>query len=142
MRRKDHSMLKDVTQAKFLREAIDSLKVHCPMGCGAAMPWETVRDHVRTDCTSTQFRCPHKGCRVLSGRQEAAAHEATCGRAVVTCGCGEEMLRSQLERHRAETCPVEPVTCRYCNQKDITRSLMDAHLERCKGFVPMDEVRR
>jgi len=132
--------IKDVKEARFLCQSLDELKVQCPMGCSSQVKWECLEAHLRDDCTRVEVYCKYGGCKVKGGCKHVLEHEASCGEALVECECGESFYRKAIDEHKSEECPLQPVSCKFCGQKGIARSLMKSHLAECSGSVPMSMV--
>jgi hypothetical protein len=138
----EYADLADVQGARYLRQSINELKVDCPMGCGAHVKWESLGGHVRDSCTKTVVFCKHPRCRTTACRNTIAGHEEVCGKGVVLCKCGESMPREAQKQHCDTACPAHPISCKHCGAQDVLRGEMEAHLDNCKGAVPMSEVRK
>jgi len=136
-----YTLLSKVNSARFLVKSINELNVLCPMGCGAHVPWESLKSHVVNSCSKTLFFCKHRDCSVSDHRGSIETHEVGCQFAEVLCECGQEMRRIDAAKHKQESCPAQPVECSYCTAPNILRSDMDRHLDECNGAVPMRFVR-
>jgi len=142
MKTNDFTELKHIKESRFLLESINDVKVLCTMGCGASVKFDMLKDHVRNECPKTTFLCKHGTCLHYANRSAIAHHEKTCGEATILCDCGQNIKLKNEQDHRRLECPMAQVKCEYCGQEGISRSGYSAHLDECKGTVPMSFVRK
>ena len=78
-----------------------------------------------------EVSCPHcKRWKDILGvdRAKAIKHHNECGEVLVQCqvGCGQSLLRRQLDFHENDQCPRRLVTCNRCQQQ-LRHQDMDQH---------------
>eukprot|EP00930_Biecheleria_cincta_P074018 TRINITY_DN61254_c0_g1_i1.p1 TRINITY_DN61254_c0_g1~~TRINITY_DN61254_c0_g1_i1.p1 ORF type:complete len:322 (+),score=45.66 TRINITY_DN61254_c0_g1_i1:53-1018(+) len=139
MGRSDFHKIEDVPEARFLRQSLAALMVQCPAGCEALVKWESQECHVREECPEVEVYCKYGACKGKAQVSEIDDHERTCGEATVDCVCGNSIIRKDMEQH-SQTCPAQPISCRFCKQQGIRRDSMNSHFQACNGSVPMSEI--
>jgi len=87
------------------------------------------------ECNFRPLLCPNRGCVERLSQRTAVTHDRVCLFKVVACEqCGEEVLRRELERHRAAACPDRPIKCWFecigCD-RPLTYRTIERHLEEC-----------
>ena len=101
---------------KFFKRKINGLKVRCPnksLGCKwvgelGSLDRHLSQNPVKGECQFVTVVCPHS--------------------------CGDRFQRSQLEEHKAITCPNRPFTCQYCGHKATYVTVTNKHWPICKQY--------
>lgn len=70
------------------------------------------------------------GCLWVKELGELGAHRSVCEYATVLCsnGCGEKVILNRASLHQ---CPLQRVTCPYCEKEGTLREIAGSHLELC-----------
>ena len=84
-----------------------------------------------------KVKCPNRGrgCQWQGDLVDAKTHKETnCGYVIVACtnsGCGLEIERRQLEKHRSSSCAHRKYNCPYCFHQDTYQEITTTHFTRC-----------
>ena len=91
-----------------------------------------------------KLRCPNKGlgCEWVGEVGSLDRHlsqnyvEGECQFETVACPyfCGDNLQRSELERHRMNDCPNQPFTCQYCDHRAAYITVTTEHWPICTKY--------
>lgn len=68
-------------------------------------------------------------------KQYEARHNETCANFPIQCECHEVVTRHLMNAHKASTCPVAMVNCRYCQERMQRRFLRHHHRTNCPEIM-------
>lgn len=77
-----------------IRNMVNELLVYCPTeGCLVTLQRQSLKSHLKDDCSFVQVVCPHKGCGHSVQRRLLNDHLAICPYRLVQCGmCLKDFL--------------------------------------------------
>ena len=98
----------------------------CPLCNEALKPGETQQMH-ELRCPKVMVACGIEGCHKEFPRDAVLAHRARCEWQMLTCECGEMVIRKKMAAHKNGECPVKEVTCSFnCGWKGLVRDAQAA----------------
>ena len=110
-------------RVRIVENLINAMQVRCCPPRSGDDPAEPSAKRQRTD----------PGCPWVGRLEEREAHQQHCGFVEVPCpnGCGSQVPRRQLERHRV-VCPRRLVQCTHCKGTFPLRAMGDHVAEVCR----------
>ncbi len=124
-------------QSLHMKRNVNKLKIYCPnqsKGCEHITTLGECEKHLETKCVFEDVSCTLK-CGERMPRQELGNHENNqCSHRHVTCSyCETIVMHKNINtKSHFEKCPGYPLPCpNDCGQKDIQRSLIEAHRQVC-----------
>ena len=115
---------------EHLEEKCQHQKVECPNGCSEDVERRLVAAHMKQKCSNRVRKCIHrdpKGNVV----KVTSSHVVLCGDFPLNCpaGCGEVVVRKDMQDHLSTKCPEEYVSCKFMIN-GCTKVLKRKELER------------
>ena len=113
--------------------------VTCPMCRTSCSGWFEDKNADRR-VKDIEIFCPNGSCEWKGSLCRLDDHKAGrgcegCQYEPVSCtlGCGEEVIRKNLEEHKQNTCTSRPLNCEYCQWLG-TCEIMNTHYSECQKY--------
>ena len=96
--------------------------------------------HTERKINNLEIMCNNRSCEWKGSLCRLADHKAGrawegCQYEPVSCtlGCGEEVIRKDLEDHKENTCSLRTVDCKYCQWSGIVKNI-ETHYTNCLDY--------
>ncbi|XP_070563452.1 TNF receptor-associated factor 2-like isoform X2 [Ptychodera flava] len=98
-------------------------------GCDWTGKFRDYEEHI-SECEFKVIRCIKTGCTEQFQRRNLADHlEYQCEMRMIVCDfCKEDIVWKELKVHH-DSCPKYPLTCEFCDKKNILREKFAEHID-------------